>query len=284
MKKQNKNQIVVTLTVAILLFSISCSVITMPSAIAHSPSLQIPTYAYINVAPNPVGVGQQVNIILWLGMPPPTANAQFGDRWENFTVKVTTPSGTTTTLGPFTSDATGGTSTTYTPTVTGNYTFVFNYGGQILAGHNLGPISYTDDIGDYFEPSTSNVATLTVQQEPVSSFRILRFQQAGGRLQQTQRMSTNGIVLLETGLVSVKNLVPTLECTIQQETIIHTLLRQPPLISYGQSQRLSEAYSEENSADQRNSNYYSTQAVRKYVRANNHERHTLLYYVSRKFN
>jgi outer membrane protein assembly factor BamB len=84
------------------------------------------------------------------------------------TVKVTLPDRTTTTLGPFTSDDTGGTSTSYTPAVTGNYTFVMTFPGQTLAGNNppVNPagIPY---IGDYFEPSNSNVFTLTVQQQPV---------------------------------------------------------------------------------------------------------------------
>jgi hypothetical protein len=90
------------------------------------------------------------------------------------TVKVTHPDGTTETLGPFTSDATGGTSTTYTPTAVGNYSFQMIFAGQTLAGLNLAPGTPTTGpnanafIGDNFQPSQSSVVTLTVQQAPVA--------------------------------------------------------------------------------------------------------------------
>ena len=81
-------------------------------------------------------------------------------------MKVAKPDGTTETLGPFTSDDTGGTSTRYTPTQTGTYTFQMTYGGQTLVGTPTGN-SNPAYIGDYSQPATSNIATLTVQQEPV---------------------------------------------------------------------------------------------------------------------
>ena len=40
------------------MLSMSASMMLVPTASAHTPAWQIPTYAYINVAPNPVGVGQ----------------------------------------------------------------------------------------------------------------------------------------------------------------------------------------------------------------------------------
>ena len=89
----------------------------------------IQTYAYINVAPNPCGVGQTVTVNFWLAVP----NAD-QELVTNMTVLVTHPDGTTETLGPFTSDLTGGTTTRYTPTSLGNYTFQFIYGGQTLVG------------------------------------------------------------------------------------------------------------------------------------------------------
>ena len=152
----------------LLIISVSSSMILLPSATAHSPSQNIPTYAFINVAPSPAGLGQTVTIGFWLTNVPPTANAIYGDRWQNMTVKVTKPDGTTETLGPFTSDATGGTYTTYTPTALGNYTFQMTFGGQTLANNNPAPgPAINEYVGDYFMPSTSPVATLTVQQEPI---------------------------------------------------------------------------------------------------------------------
>ena len=44
----------------------SASVLLIPLTAAHTPSWQIPTFAYINVAPDPVGVGQEVLVVFWL--------------------------------------------------------------------------------------------------------------------------------------------------------------------------------------------------------------------------
>ncbi|HMK94342.1 MAG TPA: hypothetical protein VK536_02970 [Candidatus Limnocylindrales bacterium] len=170
--KISKNR---TLTIAIAIFfalSMTASMMLTPSANAHTPAWNIPTYSFISVSPNPIGVGQTARVNFWVNMPPPTASAQYGDRWIGLTVKVTLPDGTSTTLGPFTSDATGGTSTTYTPATAGNYTFVMTFPGQTLAGKNLPPGDTNAtfaSIGDYFEPSTSTGFMLTVQQAAVAS-------------------------------------------------------------------------------------------------------------------
>jgi hypothetical protein len=83
------------------------------------------------------------------------------------TVLVTKPDGTTTTLGPFTSDDTGGTSTTYVPATTGNYTFQMTFPGQKLAGANPAPGAPPSPfVGEVFGGSTSSVFTLTVQTQP----------------------------------------------------------------------------------------------------------------------
>ena len=154
-----------------LMLSIVIPYMAMSVASAHTPAYQIPTYAFCNVAPNPAGVGQSVNVGFWLGQPPPTAGTIYGDRWIGMTVKVTKPDGTTETLGPFTSDDTGGTHTEYTPNQVGNYTFQMSYPGQTLAGANPPPTGYSSAIAafinDSYLPSTSNIAILTVQQNPI---------------------------------------------------------------------------------------------------------------------
>ena len=66
---------------------------------AHTPPYTIPTFAYISVQPNPVGIGQQASLNFWIDQVPPTANQAWGDRWGNFTVKVTQPDGTIENLG-----------------------------------------------------------------------------------------------------------------------------------------------------------------------------------------
>ena len=165
-----KNKTMAIVISILFVFSMTTSM-TLLTNVSAQPGVSIPTYAFINAAPNPAGVGQTVTIGFWIDIPPPTANGAYGDRWNDLTVLVTKPGGTTQTLGPFTSDDTGGTFTTYTPAAVGTYTFKMSFPGQTLAGNNPAPTgqSNAQEIGTYFEPSTSNVYTLTVQQTPTSS-------------------------------------------------------------------------------------------------------------------
>ena len=116
MQKQ-KNGTLAILIALILTISIGTSMTLLPNANAHTPAWTIPTISYINVAPNPAGLGQTVTVNFWLQEPPPTAGTIYGDRWSNMIVKVTKPDGTTETLGPFTADDTGGTYSAYTPSL-----------------------------------------------------------------------------------------------------------------------------------------------------------------------
>jgi outer membrane protein assembly factor BamB len=116
-----------------------------------------------------VGVGQTVNVNFWVNTPPPTQIGFYGDRWQNLTVQVTKPDGTKTTLGPYPSDTTGGTFTTYTPTTVGNYTFQAFFGGQTLTNANPAPgVAPNIAVNDTYLPSKSTLFTLTVQQDQIS--------------------------------------------------------------------------------------------------------------------
>ena len=163
--RAKRNRFFVT-TIAMFFILLLTTPMLLPTTNAHSPPWTINNIAFCTVAPNPVGIGQSVTVGFWLVLPPITAGGPYGDRYQNMTVKVAKPDGTTETLGPFTSDDTGGTSTRYTPTQIGTYTFQMTYGGQTLVGTPTGN-SNPAYIGDYSEPATSNVETLTVQQEPV---------------------------------------------------------------------------------------------------------------------
>lgn len=157
-------------TAIALLLILTLSFGAFPTILAHDPPRDIVTYSFINVAPNPIGVGQRVNVNFFVNIPPPTASAQYGDRWGGMTVKVTTPEGNTQTLGPFTSDATGGTYTTFTPNIVGEYSFQMFFAGQILTGENLPPGTPPSVwLGDYFLPSESTVYVLTVKDEPITT-------------------------------------------------------------------------------------------------------------------
>ena len=167
-----KGKTMAILFAVILTLSMEGSMILIPTTSAHSPGWNIPTFSFCSVSPNPVGKGQTVNVNFWVNMPPPTASAQYGDRWMGMTVLVTLPDKTTTTLGPFTSDDTGGSHSTYTPTQVGNYTFQMSFPGQTLAGANAAPgtppgVAGNPSVGDYYQPSKSNVFTLDVQSTPI---------------------------------------------------------------------------------------------------------------------
>jgi hypothetical protein len=170
-----KSKTIAIMIAIFLMISMSASMMLTNATPSLAPGkISIPIIAFCNVGTNPDGVGQAVNIGFWLNLPPPTAIGVYGDRWQNMTLTVTTPGGTTTTLGPFSSDDTGGAHTSYTPTTVGTYSFQMSFPGQVLAGVNAGPIGSLNAqwVGDYYEPAVSNVATMTVQTAPVGGVSV----------------------------------------------------------------------------------------------------------------
>jgi len=155
-------------TIAISIFFIlsiagSMLTISVKGAVTALPGVSegghIPTFLYLVVGPNPIGVGQTV-----------TANAFFGSNIidteipsaahpQNYNVTVTTPSGSTTSL-TLAADKTGGGYATYVPTTVGTYKFQAHYGGQAFA--RPGWIGFIQD------PADSPVETLIVQQAPIT--------------------------------------------------------------------------------------------------------------------
>lgn len=164
-----KPKILAAILSTLFLVSIVALAPLIPNTVAHSPPWQIPTYSFLNVSPNPVGVGQKANVNFWLSLAPPTASGPYGDRWEAITVAVSKPDGSNQTLGPFRTDDTGGTYTTYTPDTVGNYTFQMIFAGETLKNANPNPnVPTSPYVGDYFQPSKSNIVTLVVQNEPIT--------------------------------------------------------------------------------------------------------------------
>ena len=162
---------------------------------------QIPTHVFIITAPNPIGVGQQCNIVMFNPQVPPAASLYNTIRYY-YTFQVTTPNGTVenfpsahmpaysswsqnsiATLNGktvFGSDSTGSTYMSYIPEQVGNYTFEVTY-LQIQYTANINATNhasssvyspfYTSDPDDYYGTtflSSNFTTTLTVQQEPVS--------------------------------------------------------------------------------------------------------------------
>lgn len=111
--------------------------------------------------PNPVGVGQQV--LLHIGIPDATAWPQAG--WTGITVTVTKPDGTTETLGPFSTDTTGGTGAIYVPSTAGNYSLQSHFPEQ---ASTVAASGYP--AGTVFAASDSEPLTLIVQQDPIQYY------------------------------------------------------------------------------------------------------------------
>ncbi len=159
----------------LLILSIGTSLMLIPTTSAHTPAWSLTTYAYITASPNPIGVGQQMTVYMWLanvyGTGGATADyAQLTNnyRFSNFNLTVIQPDGSTnTTIYPYISDPTSSMYAQYTPTQTGNYTFLFNYPGQVYGANGDGnPTSVL--VNDTYLPSSAST-TVTVQQTATPS-------------------------------------------------------------------------------------------------------------------
>ncbi len=142
---------------------ISMMALPIPSATAHSPPWEIPTYAYISVTPNPVGVGQDLNVVVWVDKSLPGAMAANDIRFKDYEVIVTKPDNTTEKLTwDIVTDTTSSAYTKYTPSTAGVYSFVFSHPNLTFTWSG----QYENDI---FMGSTSRTVDVTVQEEPITS-------------------------------------------------------------------------------------------------------------------
>jgi outer membrane protein assembly factor BamB len=107
-------------------------------------------YAFINAGPNPIGVGQTLTLNFFMAAPLLTSESA-----TTWTVEETFPDGHKTTLGPFNSDATGGSYTTVVPTETGVYDFQAFFGEMV------------EQNGVIALAAESNIVHVNVQEEPV---------------------------------------------------------------------------------------------------------------------
>src|SRR5665647_3666700 len=130
----NRSKTTATTIALFLIITMTVTLVPLPKVNAHTnPTWTVPTWSYINVTPNPIGVGQSTLVAFWSNALPPTAIGLYGDRWT-FTVYVTKPDGNKETLGPFTSDPIGVGYTNYTPTQIGTYTFVAHMDQHLITG------------------------------------------------------------------------------------------------------------------------------------------------------
>src|SRR4030042_2043811 len=87
-----KNRTMAILIVTVLAVSAGASVFEI-GVTAHTPPWEMQTWAYIAVAPNPVGVGQKVFINMWVDKPMPEATVFNDIRRHNYQLTITKPDG-----------------------------------------------------------------------------------------------------------------------------------------------------------------------------------------------
>jgi hypothetical protein len=157
---------IISAIVLLLVISISASMIQLPSTDAHTPAWEIPTFAHIAAATNPIGVGQTAYVYIFLTPTYPDENVGNDYRFHNYQLIITAPDGKQTTQTYETVvDTTSNQFASFTPDQVGTYNLTFNFPGQKVNDYSHSPTSqYANDT---FLPSSAST-TLTVQQEPIS--------------------------------------------------------------------------------------------------------------------
>lgn len=164
----------------ILMLTFSFMIVSLPVTNAHDPPWSIPTYAFLSVQPNPIGVNQTAFVVLWLDRVMPGAALGNDIRFHNFKLEITKPDGSTETMDfPIITDTTSSAYTLYKPEQAGDYIFEFTYPGEHYVWDQTTNPDLSDAdaayYGDTFLPSSRTV-TLTVQTEllpePVLSYPL----------------------------------------------------------------------------------------------------------------
>jgi outer membrane protein assembly factor BamB len=187
LKEIRKTQIlrrkIAVLIALFLMLTMTVSLVALPSANAHTPPWNIPTYAYIVAAPDIIGVGQPAHIYMWLDCVYGAAGGTFAVvptngstasvallsnsyRFHNYKLTITDPNGTTTTQTfDIISDSTSNQYTIITPDTPGTYTLRFDFPGQVYGANGNG-YENSPIFGDKYLPSNATT-TLTVQEAPI---------------------------------------------------------------------------------------------------------------------
>ena len=143
----------------------------LPSGV--TPSITIASIPYLSFTPNPIGVGQEMLVNIWM-QPPIHVERQLQDAMQ---VTFTKPDGTKDVIGPITSfqgDATAWFS--YVPDTVGNWTVRYDFLGIYFpAGNYLNGKVVANSSGSalgsaYYSPSHTAEQPLVVQQDAVMSW------------------------------------------------------------------------------------------------------------------
>jgi hypothetical protein len=140
------NALVLMLTVAALMAD-------MPSV--KGIAVNVETRAFLVVNPNPTGVGQSVDVTVWLDPIPPTPV----DIFHGFQIIITKPDESSDIIGPLTSSLVGSKYFVFTPDRVGKYYLQLTYPGESFGNGT-----------EYYMPATSPKTELVVQQQPIPDY------------------------------------------------------------------------------------------------------------------
>ena len=135
---------------------LTMAVATLSAFAPFTQAAEIPTWMFLTVQPDPIGVGQTANVVYWLDKAPPTASGPRGDRWQGWKLEITSPDNKVETQNLGISDAAGSGIVKFTPTQIGTYTFKVTFPGQ-----NITQGTTTN----WYKASASAIVSLTVQEE-----------------------------------------------------------------------------------------------------------------------
>jgi len=159
--------LILMLTIAIPLFAI-------PPTDGQTSAGKSTTHAMLTVNPNPVGVGQPVLIVMWVGMLLPSASVTNDIRFHDYSLTITKPDGKTETMNwNIIEDTTLTQYTKYIPEQVGTYTINFSYPDQTYTWNATAAMrQWTNHV--YL--GASKTINLTVQEEqlpePINSYPL----------------------------------------------------------------------------------------------------------------
>jgi len=147
-----------------LLLIVSAMFATLPFVAGQTGGEKM-TYAFIGAIPNPVGVNQVV--LLHVGVTQELQSVDMG--WEGLSVTIKDPEGEVITLTDITTDSTGGTGETFTPTKVGTYELQTHFPEQVTTETKAAGSMFTGyvPVGTVMLASESDVLELEVQQDAI---------------------------------------------------------------------------------------------------------------------
>jgi hypothetical protein len=159
-----KNKTIAAIAI-LLILTFAISIVALPTASAHDPAWEIPSFAHISVTISPIGIGQTTYVYMFLTPTYPDEALTNNYRFHNFQLIITDPNGKTETKTfEYISDPTSNQGYAFTPAQVGAYNLTFNYPGQAVNDYPHAPNSAY--INDTFLPSSAST-TLLVQEEQI---------------------------------------------------------------------------------------------------------------------